>query len=51
MKDKPTMQDVRIRSVPRRLVNRLKAVLALQDRSMVEWFQEEAARTADEGKK
>jgi hypothetical protein len=51
MKIKKDMQDVRIRTVPRKLVNRLKAVLAIRDQSMVEWFQQEAAKTADEGKK
>jgi hypothetical protein len=42
------MQDVRIRSVPIALVRRLKAVLAAEGTTLIEWFEMAAARTADE---
>lgn len=44
------MQDVRIRSVPVKLVRRLKAVLAESGTTLIEWFEMAAAETADKHK-
>ena len=47
MKDKPDMQDVRIRNVPVKLVRRLRSVLVARGMSLIDWFILEAAKTAD----
>lgn len=39
-------QDVRIRSVPSKLVRRLKSVLALRGQTLTEWFMLVAAESA-----
>jgi len=51
MNGRPDMQDVRIRTVPVKLVRRLKSVLARRGESLVDWFLIEAAKTASEGEK
>ena len=51
MNGKPDMQDVRIRTVPVKLVRRLKSVLAGRGESLIDWFLVQAAKTADEGEK
>ena len=38
------MQDVRIRSVPVPLVNKLKSILVIREMTLAEWFIEVAAK-------
>ena len=38
------MQDVRIRSVPVPLVNKLKSILVMREMTLAEWFVEVAAK-------
>jgi hypothetical protein len=45
---KRDMQDMRIRSVPKKLVYRLKAAIASQGWNLAEWFIIAAAKTADD---
>jgi hypothetical protein len=47
MKKRREFQDIRIRGVPTELVRRFRSVLVAQGLTMLEWFMETAAATAD----